>query len=245
MDKHAELYESKQNFNFITRFLHSTRYKNLKKLIISAAKQKEFLKVIDIGCGPGKAYEVIQNMGLNFNYLGIDPNENFCEVALNRYGQFPNFSIICDTIENQFDELNDADVIIGLETFEHIPEAIVVRTLEQISKTNFIYFYITVPNEIGPALLIKNLGSAIMGYSRYKQYTWKETFFASIYNLDKLPRHSTEHKGFDWRWLAQTVRQNVSIIKITKNPSQFIPRYLSPSIGFICKPDDKVKLLNF
>ena len=234
MNAATKLYEQKQNFNFITRFLHKTRYKNLDKLIRNASKKKKFLKIIDIGCGPGKAYNIISETGINFEYIGIDPHQNFCNIASERYSKFQNFNIICDNIENKFELLDDADVIIGLETFEHIPEPIVVRTLEYISTINFILLYITVPNEIGPAILIKNIGSAIMRYSRYKQYTWKQTFFASIYRLDKLPPHTTEHIGFDWRWLAQTIRQNVNITKTTKNPIDIIPKSCSPSIGFVC-----------
>ena len=238
MNAATKLYEQKQTFNFVTSFLHATRYKNLKKIISRASKTKDHLKIVDIGCGPGKAYGIISELGVNFEYLGIDPHEKFCAVASQRYDEFDNFKVVCDTIENQFQIFNDADVIIGLETFEHIPEHIVVRTIERISKAHFMYLYITVPNEVGPALFIKNIGSALMGYSRYKQYTWRETFFASICHLDKLPRHTTEHIGFDWRWLAQTIRQNVRIIEITKNPSKLIPRSWSPSIGFICKRDD-------
>ena len=43
------------------------------------------------------------------------------------------------------------------------------------------------------------------------------------------------HKGFDWRWLAQTLRQNTTIVKMkTSSPANFIPKFISPSIGFIC-----------
>ena len=37
--------------------------------------------------------------------------------------------------------------------------------------------------------LVKNIGSALMGYERYKEYEWRETFFASIYDLDRVERH--------------------------------------------------------
>ena len=117
-------------------------------------------------------------------------------------------------------------------------EWLVVRTIESISKSSFMYLYITVPNEVGPALFIKNIGSALMGYTRYKEYKWRETFFASIYELDKVERHGTRHIGFDWRWLAQTLRQNVTIVKKTSSPANFIPKFISPSIGFICVKSD-------
>ena len=124
-----------------------------------------------------------------------------------------------------------------MESFEHIREATVIRIIENITKRNFKYMYITVPNEIGPAILIKNVGSFLMGWNRYREYKWSETLASAFYNLDKVERHGTRHKGFDWRWLAQNLRQNCKIKKITTSPSNLVPISFSPSIGFICESD--------
>jgi SAM-dependent methyltransferase len=228
-------YDKLQNFNFITRLLHRTRFRNLEKLIIRASIEKKGkLNIVDVGCGHAAAYKNIKQQGIDFDYVGVDLRRDFCDIANDRFSQFENFNIICDSIENQFEKFIDADVIIGLESFEHIPEPLVVRTIEAISKVSFMYLYITVPNEVGPAIFVKNIGSALMGYQRYKEYEWRETFFASIYELDKVRTHDTGHKGFDWRWLAQTLRQNTTILKKTSSPADFIPKFISPSVGFIC-----------
>lgn len=116
--------------------------------------------------------------------MGIELKEDFAELARTKYGQFENFEIICDSVENNFHAFDAADIIIGLESFEHIPEPLVVRTIEAIGQSNFKSLYITVPNEVGPAIFIKNVGSFLMGYKRYEEYRWTETFAASVYNLD-------------------------------------------------------------
>ncbi len=226
-------YEKIQNFNFITSYLHNTRYKNLLDLFKTIKKEdNDEIKVIDIGCGPGKSYELL-NANFKINYYGIERRKDFCDLAIERYGNFQNFKIVCDSVENQFSKFTDADIIIGLETFEHIPESLVVRVIEAIAKSNVPLLYCTVPNEVGPAILIKNIGSFIMGYSRHKEYSWRETISSSIYDLDNVGLHGVGHKGFDWRWLAQTIRHNLKIESITTSPFNFIPRSLSPSIGFI------------
>ena len=231
----ADHYEDIQNFNFITKFLHRTRFRNLEILIIKASKEKkEKLKIVDIGCGDSSAYAVIKALDINFDYIGIELRKDFCDIANKKYNQYQNFKIIQGSVENHFEIFSDADVIIGLESFEHIPSWLVVRTIEAISKSSFMYLYLTVPNEVGPAILVKNVGSALMGYERHLEYEWRETFFASIYDLDRVERHGTGHKGFDWRWLAQTLRQNTTILKKTSSPANFIPKFISPSIGFIC-----------
>ena len=228
-------YEKTQQFNAITKFLHNTRYKNLYKFmdkIFIEDLTMQPIKVVDIGCGTAKTYSLL-NANYNIDYLGIELREDFVKLAKERYAKNSNFNIICDSIENHYDKL-EGSIVIGLETLEHIPEGIVVRVIEAIAEKNVEHFYCTVPNEIGPAIFIKNFGSFLMRYPRHKEYTWKETFSASLYDLDKVGIHHTAHKGFDWRWLAQTIRQNMKIDSITTSPFNIIPRSLSPSIGFIC-----------
>ncbi len=232
-------YEEDQGFNLITRILHRTRYRNLEQLLLKLSnKSKNTIRIVDVGAGPAKVFEIASNLGIKFEYLGIELRKDFCELATERYSSCDNFEIICDSIENQFDKFDGADIIVGLESFEHIPESIVVRTIEAISVARFKYLYITVPNEVGLAILIKNVGSFLMGYKRYKEYEWRETLAASIYELDKVKRHGTKHIGFDWRWLAQTLRQNVKIVRKTTSPLEIIPKFVSPSIGFVCVHDE-------
>ena len=156
-------YEKTQNFNLFTKTLHATRYRNLETLVKRIANKKKKIKIVDVGCGPAKAYDVIKKLNVEFNYLGIELLEDFVSIAYERYSMFDNFEIVCDSVENTFHAFSDSDLIIGLETFEHIPEGLVVRTIEAIGKSNFRYLYITVPNEVGPAIFVKNLGSSIMG----------------------------------------------------------------------------------
>ncbi|WP_434617647.1 class I SAM-dependent methyltransferase [Tabrizicola sp. M-4] len=228
-------YERTLGFNSITRFLHTTRYKNLRT-VCQLPELRGPIKVVDIGCGTAKSFEVISEVRSDFDYVGIEPLEEFCRVVSERHGHKANFKIVQGFVQDHWDILQDADLIIGLESFEHIPEPIVVRLCERIAACNFKVLYVTVPNEVGPAILVKNVGSWLMGYVRHKEYTWAETFSAAIYRLDDVTRHGTGHIGFDWRWLAATLRQNVRITGYTCSPSQLVPRFLSPSIGFLCRP---------
>ena len=95
-------YEKTQDLNLITRTLHSIRYKNLAKLVKYTAQKNKTLKVVDVGCGPAKSYKVIKNLDISFQYIGIDNWQPFVEIAKERYGEFENFEIICDSIENVF-----------------------------------------------------------------------------------------------------------------------------------------------
>ncbi|MEM0953115.1 MAG: class I SAM-dependent methyltransferase [Pseudomonadota bacterium] len=230
----AQIYEENQRFNAIASFLHGTRYRNLLEVAAGISpRDGERLHVLDIGCGPGKAFAVL-NEHLPIQYTGVDVNQGFVRLAAERYGDQNNFEVIEADIQEHIAKLANYDLVMGLESFEHIPEPLVVKLVEAIGASDFQRLYVTVPNELGPALAIKNVGSFLMGYERWKEYSWRETFFASVYNLDRVGVHGVEHKGFDWRWLAQTLRQNVNITHTYGSPFAWMPRFISPSIGFVC-----------
>ncbi len=209
----------------------------VERLLNENMMKDKKLKVLDIGCGLSKAFEVLSKT-VSLEYTGIDYKSRHMEVALDRYGKYENFKYINEPIQDYYDKIARFDVIICLETLEHIRESDVTRIIENISKARPKLFICSVPNEVGPIVWIKNVGSFLIGWKRHKEYSWYETFKAGLYMLDRIPRHTTEHKGFDWRWLAQTIRVNMSITKIHRSPGNFLPSILSPSVIFECKSDE-------
>ena len=114
--------------------LHKVRYKNLGKVFTEVTqKSNSIINVLDIGCGACKAFEYL-NPNFSINYTGIELQEDLVEIAKSRYEDEKNFSIVCDDVQNTFSIFKNFDVVIGLESFEHIPESIVVRVVETIWK---------------------------------------------------------------------------------------------------------------
>jgi SAM-dependent methyltransferase len=224
-------YEKHQNFNPILKYCHSLRYKAALTIFSQIAEGNKQLEVLEIGCAHARLFELLDS-SFKIKYTGIEICSEFVEVAKQRYGHRPNFSIIERSVLDLLDDIQAQhfDVIICLETLEHIPEREVVRIVEAIAKIAAKRFIFSVPVEIGPIVWLKNFGSWIMRYQRYEQYTLAETFWAGLYQLDKLPPHGIHHKGFDWRWLAQTIRHNMNIVKIRRLPTQMLPSGLSTSI---------------
>ncbi len=229
-----DAYEEYQAFNPILKWIHGIRYKYLTALFDDIQREHpgRQIKVVDIGCAQAKAYELL-HARYPISYVGIEPDTIYAATAAARYGERPNFKLIVDTIENHYAELQDADLVMSLETLEHIPEGIVVRVIEQIAASNPRYFVCSVPNEVGPIVWVKNIGSLLMGYVRHKDYTWRETFYAGTYQLDRVETHGTGHKGFDWRWLAQTIRHNRKITRTWSSPFRWLPRTLAVSVVFV------------
>ncbi|MDR2507245.1 MAG: class I SAM-dependent methyltransferase [Candidatus Accumulibacter sp.] len=218
-------------------YLHSFRYRNILKLFRTAKWETggKPINVVDIGCAHAKLFSVL-NEQFSIDYTGIEIEAEFVETARSRYAHNPNFQVVHNSVTNALANLKRADIIVALETFEHIPEHDVVRIIEAIAAAGPRLFVCSVPVEIGPAIWLKNVGSLVTGYMRHKEYRWPETFWAGLYQLDKLPPHGTGHKGFDWRWLAQTIRHNMRIKEIRKFPFDMFPAAFASSVFMIAEP---------
>lgn len=233
---HNTSYEKKQNFNTLTRWLHSHRYKQILAVFAELAPRipNRPMKVLEIGCASAKLFENL-NSSFNIEYKGIDLNEEGIIAAQDRYSSLSNFQVILGNAVELLKQEKEVDIVVALETLEHIREPEVVRLVESIAALKPKLFICSVPVEIGPAIWIKNLGSFFMGYQRTK-YTIAQTFWAGLYQLDKLPAHGVSHRGFNWFWLAQTIRYNFKILKLKKLPFNFVPSWLAPTVFFITAP---------
>lgn len=231
-------YVANQHRNRLTSFLHSIRYKRLTTLTRALANgiPERPLRVLDIGsaqCGTLTAIAPIAPI----DYYGLESERRFFQPSPPAgfpAERFHNMNV--DACEFDVAELPQLDLAVALETFEHIGEARSFELLRRLHGHGVPRLFITVPSEVGPSIWVKNVGSAMMGYDRYREYTWIETLNAGLYRLDKLPAHDyigpgmRGHKGFDWRWLAHSIRSFYSTVKIWSSPYNWLPTSVSPSI---------------
>ncbi len=233
-------YERNQHFNFVVSYLHSLRYKSVSQVLEAAAREAGGMpiKVVEIGCAHARLFSVL-NPRFDIDYTGIEIDSVSVEAARSRYANCPNFRIVQQPAQDAVALFEAADIVVALEALEHIPEHDVVRIIEAVGSARPRLFVCSVPVEIGPAVWLKNVGSLAMGYMRHKSYTWSETFWAGLYQLDKLPPHDTRGKGFDWRWLAQTIRHNMKIKEIRRFPLRMLPAAVASSVFMIAVPRDR------
>lgn len=228
-------YERNQSFNLLVSWLHSQRYKHVIDAIKPIAPVDRPLQVLDLGCGFGRLYDVLRQ-SFDAEYTGVDPQAGYLDKANERYGTDPAFRSFCVSAANPIIFDRKYDVVTALEAMEHIDGPTVVRIIEKIARARPRRFVCSVPIEVGPSVLIKNFGSLLMGYSRHKTYTWRQTLAAGLYRLDKLPRHTTSHLAFDWRWLAQTIRDHFRIVETRFFPFKYLPASISTTAFFIAEP---------
>jgi len=231
-------YRSNQDFNPINRYLHSIRYRELARFLSTVLTTPE-PRIFEIGCGLGQSIEVIRSTlgGRPFHYHGVDYGANYVDHANAQHGA-PGLRFECrdviDMAAEDFRPPEPPDCILALEVLEHVPEADMPSIIDWLARLGPPVL-ITVPNETGPAVLIKNLGSAAMGYTRHLEYRWADTVNAALGRLERLPPHAGGHKGFDWRWLLSVLKQHYDV-EVRTSPYRFVPRSLSPSIFFDCRP---------
>lgn len=236
--KKLSVYEKKQRYNVLVSWLHSQRYKHILNVFeeMAASNGDRPIKVVEIGCAYAELFSIL-NERFAIDYIGIERQSKRVAIARERYQAHANFEIVCDNAERQLAQIADADIVVALETLEHIPGPIVVRIIEEVARIKPRLFICSVPVEVGPIVWVKNVGSLLIQYqSQRSKYTWKETFWAGFGRLDKLPPHGTTHRGFDWRWLAQTLRHNMKVREMRKLPLGLLPAPLSTSVFFVAEP---------
>jgi SAM-dependent methyltransferase len=236
-------YERNQNFNGITRFLHSGRYASLLRVVseLGAELGSGPMRALEIGCGPGTAVGALLD-AYDVDYRGIDLNPEFIDAARRYHGHRPRCRFaVADAADPSHYQPDSADIVFALETLEHIPEGSVVRIVENVCKiVRPRRFVVTVPVEVGPAIWIKNLGSVMMGYKRGSG-NFRETFWAGLYQMDRIPVHTVWHLGFDWRWLAQTIRHNAKIRELHGLPFEWLPRSLAPTMLMVAESEGQLR----
>ncbi len=232
-------YERNQQYNSITRWLHSFRYKSMLRNLelLQRMTDERPLRIVEIGCAMARLYEVLDARA-PIEYTGVEINPEFCALARERYGPRANFRVLNRSAADPalWSELGQPHMVCALETLEHIPEHDVVRIVENIAALSPRLFVASVPIEVGPAIWIKNGGSWLMRYGRAKNRPWREVFWAGLYQLDRVPPHGTGHAGFDWRWLSHTIRHNMQIVKQRRSPGALVPEPFSFSVMFVATP---------
>jgi SAM-dependent methyltransferase len=208
--------------------------------------------LLDFGCGDGtflakacdSAFRPVEAVGAEITEsLVVD-----CRRRL---------AIIRDLTFVQVSDLRDTqwqerfDVIVCMEVLEHVTDWEPIFELWDRLLAPGGELLVSVPNETGVALMIKQAARRIAGwcgvadYPGLARYTWREfwsgVFAGSSQHISR-PIHRMPgappfhcHKGFNWRVLKNELVKRWDLVRMFRSPLAFLPISLNSQIWFLLR----------
>jgi len=166
------LEETKRNFDKIAEKFSESRKKSweIMKIFINDIKEKE--KVLDIGCGNGRLYELLKEKEVE--YIGIDNSEKLIEIAREKFSK-PKF-IVVDALNLPFKD-EEFDHVFMIAVLPHIPskelQLKVLKNAYRVLKKNGSLF-LTCWNLFQPKLFFANLIRRFKNPKLYQGFSLKD-----------------------------------------------------------------------
>ncbi|MBU2598221.1 MAG: methyltransferase domain-containing protein [Actinobacteria bacterium] len=120
-DKYARylLKKTKRDYEEIAEHFSETRVKLWKDIIFLADFVKDGDKILDLGCGNGRLFELFRDKKID--YIGIDLSKKLIEIARDKYKNYPNVKfLVRDALDTGFDE-NSFDLVYSIALLHQIP----------------------------------------------------------------------------------------------------------------------------
>jgi len=226
--------------NPLTRLAHRSRF----SAVLNILGHTKYSQALDYGCGDGWLLKTAYDQGIIHSGIGVDVADYMLSACQEIFAGISDFQFgKPDEISKKISP-KSCDLIFCTETLEHIgnPDG----ALEQI----LIYcqpgakLVISVPIEIGPSLLFKQIGryfANLKGNYGYERYTLKELFDATIlWNPNTFPSSHSEnseytgHKGFDYRKLEKLLQEKVKIERRIFSPFPWSGNLLNSTVIWVC-----------
>jgi SAM-dependent methyltransferase len=230
-----------QQGTHLTRLAHRSRFGTM----LDAISNTQYTQALDYGCGDGWLLKMAYEQNLVKAGLGVDIEPLMISACKDLFTDIPSFQFCQPQELSQKISPKSCDLVICTETLEHVGEP------ERILEEMLLYsklgarMVISVPIEIGPSLLFKQMGRYFAnrkgGYG-YERYNLKELLSASIlWDTNSFPSsHSlnapaTGHKGFDYRKIDKLLQQRVTIERRILSPLPWLGNLVNSTVIWICR----------
>jgi SAM-dependent methyltransferase len=240
-------YENKQLASRIPllSWSHRSRFDLARRLVARYAGRR----LLDYGCGDATFLSRVSDLFPDATGAGVDPNEiDSCRKRFSGTTRL-RFALVADLAAPEND--GAFDVVTCMEVLEHCVAAAVDAVLADLARlvAPSGIVIISVPIEIGPSLLAKQIVRRIAG-RRIRDYKFNER-----YSMGELWRVVTAgegtiierpvyfsvtgdfhgHKGFNWRALRRKIRDPLLLQRTMFSPLGLPGGFVSSQAWFICK----------
>jgi SAM-dependent methyltransferase len=232
--------------NFLTRLAHSGRYKRT----IELAGDIRGAVAIDIGCGDGMLLRRAYDRGIIRAGYGIDMDPEMRKSAAARFAGIDGFRFVDPAELATLVPPGSCDLGICTETLEHVANPPAVLDAMTACCRPGGHVIVTVPIEVGPSLLGKQLGRYLAGLRRpygYEGYRLHELVSAGIlwnpraFDANRLHDQiaAKGHKGFDYRDIEAALQARMDIERTLYSPLPLTGPILNSTVMWRCRIRDR------
>jgi 2-polyprenyl-3-methyl-5-hydroxy-6-metoxy-1,4-benzoquinol methylase len=232
--------------NRVVAWSHGSRFR------LAARLAEGGTRLLDYGCGDGTFLALTH--GRFERAVGADVDEAQLEVCRARLGHLEGLRFLHTAGLGASAHAHAYDVVTCMEVLEHCPEPErlgVLDTLRLLVAPRGRVI-VSVPIEIGPALVAKQFFRAVAAWRGHGDYRHRETYSPgellaaalarpnlarARYRVDT-PQGVFEycgHKGFDWRPLELEIRQRFTIERRLFTPLPAAGPILNSQVWFVCR----------
>jgi 2-polyprenyl-3-methyl-5-hydroxy-6-metoxy-1,4-benzoquinol methylase len=239
-------YESKQLSSGIPllSWSHRSRFALARRFVMRHAGGR----LLDYGCGDGTFLARVSDLFPDATGAGSDAKE--IEGCRHRFARNKlRFALTTDLATPEHH--GAYDVVTCMEVLEHCVDAVIDAVLADLSSlvSPSGVVIISVPIEIGPSLIAKQIVRRVAGWRIY-DYKFNERYSAWELLRMLAAREGTPfkrevycsptgkfhgHKGFNWRALRYRIRRTMTVERTAFSPLGLPGGFISSQAWFICK----------
>ncbi len=211
-------------------------------------------RLLDYGCGDGTFLALTH--GMFAEAVGADIDRAQLADCARRLEDFRGLEFIHTSELDTAAHSGRYDVVTCMETLEHCTDLERTRVLDELGRLVRAdgLIVISVPIEIGPALLGKQFFRAIAAWRGHGDYRYRETYSLrelmaaalarpnlarARYTVESPegPREYCGHKGFDWRILERELRERFAVGERLFSPMRPLGPVLNSQVWFVCSSE--------
>jgi SAM-dependent methyltransferase len=239
-------YENKQLASRIPllSWSHRSRFDLARRLVAPYAGRR----LLDYGCGDATFLSGVSDLFPDATGAGVDPNEiDSCRKRFSGTTRI-RFALVADLVSPEHD--GAYDIVVCMEVLEHCVAAAVDAVLADLARlvAPSGIVNISVPIEIGPSLIAKQVVRRIAG-RRIHDYKFNERYsLGELWRMVKSgdgtiierPVYSSARRlpraqGFNWRALRRKIRETLLLQRTMFSPLGLPGGFVSSQAWFICK----------